>query len=385
MRVRVASLLIIITVGAVACAEDASDVADDPTGANTDGVVVDDADDDNTHTDAPVMGSVVDELPTAAAPLGPPYPIVLVHGFSGFSSWMGIEYFFGVADDLRDRGEDVTAPALPPYAPSSERAVVLARVVDEVLSRTGKAKVHIVGHSQGGLDARTLVSEMPAYVSKVATITTISSPFGGSPVADVARYTPDGLINPVGRFLAWVLGAGETEPPSDAAWNDDEDTTTEYDARLAAAIDFLRPSVAAQWQADHPLPEGLPFFSIAGVSNLRSLRNDDCDGAIFSGEGRVDAVDPLLLQAGLVLSYSDGGSLLEPTPNDGLVPVWSARAGTFLGCMPADHFDEMGQIIDVTGGLVSGFDHIDFYRAVVSHAHTVVQAAADASDAPDGP
>jgi triacylglycerol lipase len=305
-------------------------------------------------------------------PLGPPYPIVLVHGFSGFGAIAGADYFFGVEDDLIERGEDVTAPALPPYAPSSERALVLARVVDDVLTRTGKARVHLIGHSQGGLDCRTLVTEHAEYLDRVATITTISTPHMGTALAAAARYTPDGVINPAGRFLAWVLGGLESEPPSDASWNTDEDTDAEYDAELAAAIAFMDPANMAIWNDSHVVPAELPFFSVAGVSNLRSLNNDVCDGVIWSGEGRVDAIDPLMLSAGAVLSLSDGGSLFSPTPTDGIVPTASGRYGTFLGCVPADHFDEVGQLIDLTSGLVSGFDHIEFLRSLVAHAHAAV-------------
>jgi triacylglycerol lipase len=50
-----------------------------------------------------------------------------------------------------------------------------------------------------------------------------------------------------------------------------------------------------------------------------------------------------------------------------MVSVQSARWGEFQGCVPADHFDEVGQIAR-TGAIASGFDHIAFYRRIVSDA-----------------
>jgi hypothetical protein len=41
------------------------------------------------------------------------------------------------------------------------------------------------------------------------------------------------------------------------------------------------------------------------------------------------------------------------------------RWGTFMGCIPADHFDEVGQIADLGPALVSGFDHRAFYDTLL--------------------
>ena len=46
--------------------------------------------------------------------------------------------------------------------------------------------------------------------------------------------------------------------------------------------------------------------------------------------------------------------VLSPEPNDGLVTVTSATWGTFLGCIPADHLDEVGQLLGDAPGLVPG-------------------------------
>jgi triacylglycerol lipase len=315
-------------------------------------------------------GHVVDEPREV---LGPPYPIILVHGFSGWDDVGPVEYFFGIKDMLEADGNDVTTPALPPYTGSDERALVLADVIDEVLRRTGKEKVHLIGHSQGGIDIRRVASHQGLdYASRIASITTISTPHDGTPVADLAEEAPDGVLNPAGQFLGWLLGNLEGEPPSDAAWAND-DNSDAWDPDLAASIHTLTTSSMHDLRLRMPMPPEVPFFTVAGVSNLRSLDNAACAASLWERGDRVDAVDPLLLPTGTYLSFTDGGDVLEPTPNDGLVPVWSARepTGTFLGCVPADHFDEIGQVADLGAGLVSGWDHRSLYRKLVENLRTV--------------
>jgi triacylglycerol lipase len=56
-----------------------------------------------------------------------------------------------------------------------------------------------------------------------------------------------------------------------------------------------------------------------------------------------------------------------PPTNDGLVTVGSARYGTFLGCIPADHLDEIGQIGGQNPGAGNPFDHVQFYRDLAKY------------------
>jgi triacylglycerol lipase len=301
--------------------------------------------------------------------LGPPYPVILVHGFSGWSELGPVGYFFQIEDLLSEQGVDVYAPALPPYNVSDERARVLARVIDTVRAQTGKAKVHLVGHSQGGIDIRRTVSAGGlGYASKVASVTTVSTPYRGTAVADLAAASPDGALNAAGRLLAWLLGAGESAPPSEADWASD-DIVSAYDPDMAASTRALTPAAMTELMERSPWPREVPFFTVAGVSNLRSLDNEDCVGGVWPRPDRVDVVDGFLSGSGSYLSFTDGGSVFSPRANDGLVTVRSARApeSTFLGCVPADHFDEMGQIADFGPGLVSGFDHRELYQRIVEN------------------
>jgi len=272
----------------------------------------------------------IEVAPEPAAPLlGPPYPIVLVHGFSGFHELGPLNYFFDVVSALADEGEtEVFSPALPPYNRSAERALVLGQVVDEVIAETGRAQVHLIAHSQGGLDS------------------------------------PDGALNPAGKLLAWLIGAAD-EPPNETEWDDDATTMDDpWDPDMVAVSEMMSTAGMEAFNAAHPDPEGVRFFSVAGYSNLR-LPPSLCDEGVWDPGSRMDSVDLLLVGSGLLLSGSGDASLFSPRANDGIVPTDSMVRGVFLGCVPADHFDEVGQIADFTPGLISGFDHLELFQTLV--------------------
>jgi len=287
---------------------------------------------------------------------GPPYPIILVHGFSGFNRLGPLEYFFRVIDALQLDGEDeVFAPALPPYNSVEERAPFLAAHIDEVLRRSNRRKVHLIAHSQGGLDARRVISAL-GYADRVATLTTVATPHHGTPVGDYILGLPAGASDPVANLLAWLIGAID-DPDNDPPIDDES-----YRSDMEACAESLSIAGVEAFNAAHPDPPGVPIFSVAGVSNFQRA-----DGICALGRWgrlqRVDATDPLLYATAAVLS---GWNPLDLTPNDGMLPTASMVWGTFLGCIPADHFDEIGQISDLFPNLFSGFNHVSFYRGLVA-------------------
>jgi triacylglycerol lipase len=293
---------------------------------------------------------------------GPPYPIVLVHGFSGFTSLGPLEYFFEVKERLEDEGHVVYTPALPPYNDSADRARTLANVIDAVIDETNKAKVHLIGHSQGGVDSRRAIVGL-GYEDRVASLITVASPHRGTSLADDAVSAPEGLLNPAGRMLAWMIGAVD-DPPNQVEFDDGDAEAEGWDADLDDAIDQLSTEGMAHFNAAHPNPEGLPIFSVAGYSNLQGAPGF-CDNALWDWHGNVDAQDTLLLGPAAMIA---GFDLVH---NDGIVPTHSAQWGTLLACIPADHFDQVGQIGDLLPNLISGFDHRELYSDLAAFARTL--------------
>src|SRR6185436_564648 len=109
----------------------------------------------------PGTGSMT--MPGVMQPMDPPpppvergpYPIVLAHGFSGFRNIGPIDYFYGVKAALEKDGHRVFVSIVEPFASSATRGEQLANYIETVvLPQSGAHRVNIIGHSQGGLDAR---------------------------------------------------------------------------------------------------------------------------------------------------------------------------------------------------------------------------------------
>ena len=105
-------------------------------------------------------------------------PVLLVHGLGGTpSGW------FAIARALRARGTTVAAMSYPALGRTVEQiAETLADEVSRLLDETGAARVHLVGHSLGGVViAQALAAGL--LTGQVDTVMTLASPFGGSPWA----------------------------------------------------------------------------------------------------------------------------------------------------------------------------------------------------------
>ena len=271
---------------------------------------------------------------------------------AGFERIGPVNYFFNVAADLRTRGETVVESQVPPFASSATRATYLANYVDDTLAATGACKVNIVAHSQGGLDARTLITTLH-YGDRVGGLVTVSTPHRGAPIADVALGLVPGFsydaINAILRAL-WSITAAPGEP------------------RIQESLKQLtRPNMLHNYNRVTPDDARVKYYSIAGRSAGR-IADADCAGGVWGNSSRIDLLDPLLAVAEPVFVATSPNPLF-PDANDGLVTVQSARWGTFLGCVPADHLDEVGQIAHLLPDLISGFDHKQLYRRIVDTLH----------------
>lgn len=301
----------------------------------------------------PVLDAGVGGAPPG---LGPPYPIVLAHGFFGFEQFAGVgfaTYFFEVKDDLAARGEpNVFTPGVDPFNDSTVRGAQLTQAVVDILAQTGHAKVNIIGHSQGGLDARVVAHERPDLVSSVVMLAT---PNGGTAIGDVIlRLVPNPQAQQLIDALVRVIGAPIY------------DTTGQATSITKALELFSQPGIAA-FNAQYTDSPTVQYFSISGRTDLH-LGGADCitpaaPSFVTRFAAAVDPVDPLLSIPEIIL---DGG-LLDPFANDGLVQVRNAKWGTFLGCIPADHLDEVGQILGDPPGLTSGWRHKDFFADLVGY------------------
>jgi triacylglycerol lipase len=291
--------------------------------------------------------------PAPDDPSGPPYPIVLMHGMFGFKQiqLLGLDYFNGVVADLAAHGEtQVFVSQAPMLASSADRAAVIAPFLEDVLAKTGKRKVNLIGHSQGGLDARWLVSSM-GWGDRVASVTMLSAPNHGSRVADAVLAVAPGVAYPLITPLLDLYGLVAGDPTSD------KDLRTSLQWLSEAYVDGV-------FNPANPDDPRVQYYSWAGRSNLQAGGAECRPSMMTDDDSKLDTVDALFVATGGFLS-SDG--LPDRFVNDGLVPVYSAKHGLFMGCVPADHLDEVGQLAESGADLLTGFDHLAFFREVVGN------------------
>jgi triacylglycerol lipase len=125
------------------------------------------------------------------------------------------------------------------------------------------------------------------------------------------------------------------------------------------------PSIAEFNKLFPPQP-AVQYYSLAGRSNS-ALAEAECvtsasPAFVSVYNGIRDPIDPLLFLSSRII----GRSLLDPDPNDGIVEVRSAPFGTWLGCIPADHWDQIGQLLGDSPGSGNTFDHLQFYQQLAA-------------------
>jgi triacylglycerol lipase len=287
-----------------------------------------------------------------AAKSGAPYPVVFMHGMAGFGQLglgpVSLTYFDGVVEDLTKSGESVFVTVVPPFDTSAARAQALSKQIDDILKRTGKAKVNLVGHSQGGMDARVITSPQGlGYGDRVASVTTVATPHHGSKVADAAlgllQYLPADVIDSVtGDFLKLV-----------------EKTAYELesDAHLRQqVVELSEKYMTTVFNPKYQDAPGVLYMSYGGRTNLRTGVGV-CDDGKYANDA-LDVDTTQLMLAPLAIFLEEG----KLKVNDGLVTVESSKWGVFQQCVPADHLKEVGQL----GPAAQSFDHLKLFRDIVA-------------------
>lgn len=254
------------------------------------------------------------------------YPIVLAHGFGGFKEILGIEYFWGVKDDLEAYGYKVYVTQVDMFNTIEVRGTQLAHEIDDILRASGASKVNIIAHSMGGLDARYAITHL-GYGDKIASLTTIATPHRGTAIADIALGLMPGPMEDAIDVIAWLAGCTV----------DGVDYLSCRQSAIDAAQELTIVYMMNTFNPITPDDPGVKYYSYAGLS----------------GWGSIDVVDPLLLIPYQILFLTEGA-------NDGLVSVNSAKWGNFIKTVHADHLDEIGQLL----GSTQSFNHYEFYESI---------------------
>jgi len=199
-------------------------------------------------------------------------PVLLVHGFGGTkSSWSVI------AQALSDRGIMVDTITYSPLGNSVEQlADELVDAVEMTLSQTGADKVHMVGHSLGGVVIAQAIAG-GGLVGLVDTVITLGSPFGGSPWAGLLPFGDlPRALRPGSPQLRRLASA---PVPVGVRW-----------LAVTAALDIIVPSPRSV--PAHVDVETITFDGIGHLGMLISRRVVDYIVAALPAQGSPVAAEP---------------------------------------------------------------------------------------------
>ncbi|TAL33607.1 MAG: acetyltransferase [Spirochaetes bacterium] len=334
------------------------------------------------------------------------YPVVFAHGMGGFDDILGHFYFaddsgvwvgdtcqfleIGCNEDI-DSNQLTLAASVTPFQSSEVRGTQLADQIESYMATVGASKINIVGHSQGGIDARKaaklLYQRKGAQVVRV--IVSVSSPHRGSPVAKYILDQKPGVTSVLSALME-IYGDIVYAPGNDAyaslkslVYNDysasDGVTTglkvfnTNYPVSSTYAYRYASIITGQDGLSVNPalylLSEG--FFDIDGDGYC----TDDCDndGAAGKGNGVASGPDDDGLvginsqQMGYRLTYTEnlfGFDSISTNANLGYVgsinyPT-SAQMTSQESRVNQDHADVIGLGPDT-------FDEPEFYAAIINY------------------
>ena len=137
--------------------------------------------------------------------------IALVHGILGFDDTQGlagglVKYWGGLDTYLRSQGAKVTTPGSSPINSIGTRATLTRDALVPWMAANNCSKVHLIGHSQGGLVVRYLASNSSlGFTSKVASVSTVDAVHKGAPLADIVLAVIPGWLQPFANTALGLL------------------------------------------------------------------------------------------------------------------------------------------------------------------------------------
>lgn len=322
----------------------------------------------------------------------------------GFGKLATYDYFAHVAGAMKQRFSDAGVELdthvvdVAPTASIRRRAARLAELVAATSSDDG-GPVHLLGHSTGGLDARLVASpsarlpiaeERLSWVPRLRTITTMSTPHYGTPLASffttvsgqrmlyaVSALTfialsvgapplaaASALVMAIGRFDRAVLGVELTmlDRTTDALLKALEP------AQSREVRDFLGAISKDQGAMVQLMPEAMDLFqsgvedrpgvlyqctvAAAPSPSARGLARSMLSPwralsstlftTLYGITGRLDENYPCAPPDADAQLREVFGSLPTPRANDGVVPTRSQLWGKIVWAGAADHLDVLG-------------------------------------------
>lgn len=277
------------------------------------------------------------------------YPIVLVHGFLGWDTMVGIDYWYKITETLQDGGADVHVITVPNANTPEVRGEELINQIESVLAITGAEKVNLIGHSHGGPTSRYAASVRPDLV---ASVTSVSGVNKGTPIADTLMETAEDSAAFDAVFGSIINLAAEALNIISGANYDDVNAMT--------AIASMTTERAVVFNAQHP--GGIPETACGeGDYEYNGIRYYSWAGA----DPTTVAYDPMDL---ITVAFSQ--FFPEGYVNDGFVGACDAHLGMVIrDDFVMNHLDEINQFLGLHD--LNETDPVAVYR---THANRLKNA-----------
>ena len=249
--------------------------------------------------------------------------LVFASGFLVPQAVQGHDYF----RDLPQKYPSALFATVDPLGSIAHRAVQLAAAI---AAKFPAGDIHIVAHSMGGLDSRYLIAKnLNNLAARVASLSTLSTPHWGSPVADflTGQAAPLLLRDLAAKAMAQLFAQFPGLKNN------------------AGALSDLTTASATQFNRDVPATPGVSYYPYGA-----------------NGYGST-----VLLSTHLLIRLL--GTSQQEQDNDGVVSVASA---SWPGALvephwPTDHFGEIGYDLD-TAGFTTPFPYLAAFDRVVARA-----------------
>ncbi|NBU98481.1 MAG: lipase [Spirochaetia bacterium] len=229
--------------------------------------------------------------------------IALVHGILGFDDTNGlagglVKYWGGMDEYLRSQGAIVITPGSSAANSIATRATQTRDQITPWMSANKCSKVHLVGHSQGGLVVRYITSNL-GYSSKVASVSTVNSLHKGAPMADIVLGIIPSWLKPFANSALSLLAK-----------------LVYRDGRPQDVISMgqsLTVSYVTAFNKSTPDSTGIKYYSYGSKMAFADIIQHPIMALTY----------PITWAGGL--AYGLGAD------NDGVVPIVSQQYGTYKG------------------------------------------------------
>ncbi len=281
------------------------------------------------------------------------YPIIMVHGMGFMQNSVYPNSFPGIDNALQARGAILYFPQMDPIQTTRVKAEQFAAEFKKIQALyPAGTKFNIIAHSHGGVFSRDAISNL-GLAPYVASYTSVDSPHRGSPLSDYSA-----MIYSISPTLAYLVAGMLPFPGDQTKLNDNMNSLTSW-----YMIHTFNPNT--------PNMPGIYYQSWTGAFRIYDM--------IYMAEQFI----PLLIQElfgnfyvpatpqeyvanfhKMFPAFASQMFYLGSGYNDGMIPVSSAKWGTFRGTeygswwsYGVDHLDMVnmnpnGVNFDVVGGYV---------------------------------